>query len=183
MKGPLVFGMVATLVVLVASAGMATTAGAIVETVGDSTTYTYTVTSSELNDLITSFHVYAPLHPSLVVGWEAENDWLFTVDADPEIDGADIYWSAPDPVEDGLAYGQTMHVSMTVPSTTSTDNNFIVPGFLGNWGYETYNYAGYGVFVSFPPVPVPVGQDPFPEPASLVALAFGCAAFVARRRR
>ncbi len=183
MKGPLVFGMVAALVVLVASAGMATTAGAIVETVGDLTTYTYTITSSELNDLITSFHVYAPLHPSLVVGWEAENDWLFAVDADLEIDGADIYWWAPDPVEDGLPYGQTVQVSMTVPSTTSTDYNFIVPGFLGNWGYETYNFAGWGVLVSFPPVPVPVGQASLPEPASLAALAFGCAVLAARRRR
>ena len=181
MKGLLSLAVVTVLVVFVASAAAATTVGWDVSAAGDHTTYTYTLTSSEFNDLITSLHVYAPMTPSLVTSWTAENGWLFATEPDPETGGADIYWWADDPGAQGLAYGASLQASMTVPAWLSRDDNFVVPGYLGNWGYETYNFAGWGVLVSFPAVPVPVGT--VPEPVSLLALASGCTLLGLLRRR
>lgn len=182
MKQLLSLAVVTALAVFVASAAPATTVGWDVTTNADHTTYTYSLTSTEFSDLITSFHVYAPMDPSLVTAWTTDNGWLFAVEPDAEIGGADIYWWADDPAAQGLAYGAGLQVSMTVPAHLSRDDNFVVPGYLGNWGYETYNFAGWGVLVSFPPVPVPVGTAPVPEPASVLALASGLTLLRLRRR-
>ena len=182
MKSTIVLVLAVLLGVFVASAASATTVGWDVFVLGDSATYTYVFTSSEAGDWITHFHVYAPLSPTLVQDWSAERGWQFTADPDLETGGADLCWYAPDPLADGLAYGQSIQVSMTVSSAYPTVENFIVPGCLGNWGYETYFFAGWGVLVSFPCVGVPEGSAPVPEPLSVIVLAAGCAVMGLKRR-
>ena len=68
---------------------------------------------------------------------------------------------------------------MTAPASSNTIYNYVVPDFLGNWGYETYQWAGFGVFVMMPSVPVPQGT---PEPVGALVLAAGCA-FLTRRMK
>jgi len=146
---------VAALVLLAAVAAGASSVDYSVFSDGILTTYNYALTSDEAADSITSFHVYAPIVHTLINGWSDTSGWEFATDIDPETEGADIYWYASDIDADSLAYGDVLHVTMTAPASSNTIYNYVVPDFLGNWGYETYQWAGFGVFVMMPSVPVP----------------------------
>ena len=54
------------LVVVAVSPSSATSLTGTKSTVGNLTTYTYNVTSTELGDYVTAVHVYAPLSVSLI---------------------------------------------------------------------------------------------------------------------
>jgi len=173
---------VAALIILAAiaaSAASATTLTGSKSTDGALTTYTYSLASTEFGDYITSVHVYAPLAVGLIQGYTGPVNWSFDafMDPDPEV-GADIYWYADDYDLHGIPNGGHATFALTVPSWTSTDNGYIIPGCFGNWGYETQSWPG-AVLVSFPCVPVPEGV---PEPACLIALATGCVALAGLRR-
>lgn len=146
-----------------------------ISTNNDITTYTYKLTSGESGDWITAFHVYAPILPGDIVDFSAPTGWLFTAEPDSEEEGlADIYWKIEDGEDFGLGYGQKLEVSFSVPSTFSTMQDYKIPGFLGNWGFESYLWEGWGVTVMFPPVPVPyTTTTAAPEPCSLAAVGFG----------
>lgn len=179
MKSRIVVALV-LLAIMVASAASATTLGCLKTTTGNQTTYTYTLTSSEIGDYITSLHIYAPLSPGLIQDHSSLANWSFDaiVDPDPEV-GTDIYWCADDIELYGLSNGTVQQFSITVPSWTSIDNNHILPGCLGNWGYDTESWPGY-TLISFPSVSVPEGV---PEPGSIMILAVGCCGLMARMRR
>lgn len=166
---------------MAASAATATTLGCSKVIASNQTTYTYTITSTEYGDLITSVHIFAPLDPGLILGHTGPANWDFDVfiDPDPEV-GSDIYWYADEVY--GISNGGHAAFSLTVPSWTSTDNDHIVPGCFGNWGYETASWPG-AVLVAFPSVPVPAGVSSVPEPTSLIALSSGCCALMAIIRR
>lgn len=171
------------LALLAASAASATSLACVKTIAGNQTTYTYTLTSTEMVDVqtpdsITSFHIYAPLAPRLIQAHTGPANWTFDaiVDPDPAV-GADIYWYA-DEVH-ALAYGAHAAFAITVPSWTTTVTNHVVPECWGNWGYETASWPG-AVLVSFPSIAVPAG---IPEPASLLTLAFGCTGLLAALRR
>jgi hypothetical protein len=167
------------LAVMVVSAASATTLGGVKSTVGSLTTYTYTFTSTEFEDLVTSVHIYAPLSPELIRGHTMPAHWTYDViiDPDPEV-GTDIYWYADEELY-AIPNGGKGTFTLTVPSWTSTDTGHIVPGCFGNWGYETASWPG-DVLVSFPSILVPAGV---PEPASLIVLAAGCGLLARLRRR
>jgi|GEM_PF-1610628 len=168
------------LAVMVASAASATTLGCVKSTAGSLTTYTYTISSTEYEDSITSLHIYAPLSIGLIQGYSMPAHWSFDALVDPEPGvGADIYWYADDYELYGIPNLGHSAFSLTVPSWTSTDNSHIIPGTFGNWGYETANYLG-DILISFPSVAVPAGV---PEPTSLIALAFGCSLMARLRRK
>ena len=71
------------LAVVAASAASATTLGCNISTVGNLTTYTYTLTSTEYGDYITSLHVYAPIPLDVINGWTAPGNWLFDASHGP----------------------------------------------------------------------------------------------------
>lgn len=168
------------LAVMVASAASATTLGCVKSTAGNLTTYTYTLTSTEYDDLVTSLHIYAPLSPGLIQAYTMPAHWSYDVVIDPEPEvGTDIYWYADDADLYGITNGGRGTFTLTVPSWTSTDSDHIVPGCFGNWGYETASWPG-DILVSFPSVPVPAGV---PEPTSLMVLAAGCGLLARLRRR
>lgn len=152
-------------------------------TQGGITTYNYVLTSDENSDLVTSFHLYAPTQAELVTGWTTAPGWEFSIDPDPESGGVDIYWEVVDPISNGIGFGERLDISISTSSDVPTVNDFVVPGFLGNWGYETYNWAGWGVLVMPWSVPVPSGVEPTPEPLGLIALGVGCALLAPWRRR
>jgi hypothetical protein len=171
---------VAALIVLAAtaaSAASATTLTGSTNTDGALTTYTYSLASTESGDYITSVHVYAQLAVGLIQGYTGPANWSFDAFMDPEV-GADIYWYADDYDLHGIPNGGHATFILTVPSWTTTNNSYVIPGCFGNWGYETLSWPG-AVLVSLPSVPVPEGA---PEPACLVALATGCAALAGLRR-
>ncbi len=155
----------------------------VVITQGGYTTYTYTLTSYENYDLITSFHVYAPTLASVITGHIAPLGWNFEIAPDPESCGIDIYWFANDPLENGLPFGGRLNFSITTPNTVPIALDYVIPGYLGNWGYETYNWSGWGVVIMPWSVPVPSAEAPVPEPLGLVAFAAGFILFAPWRRR
>lgn len=173
------------LAILAASAASATTLGWTKVIAGNQTTYNYTLTSSEYGDFVTAVHIFAPLDPALILGHTGPANWDFDafIDPDPEF-GTDIYWYTDE--AHGIANGGRTSFSLSVPSWTSTKNDYIPPGYgySGNWGYETANWSG-SVLVSFPSVPVPQGAQAAstPEPTSLLALCVGCCGFLVRIRR
>lgn len=176
------------LAALLLAAGVATSAGATslnwdVTSVGDSTIYTYILDSTETGDYITSLHVYAPCKPNIVKAWSASEGWSFDSADDPDTGGADFYWYANDPAVNALADGDTLQVSFTVPLTAEQVDDFIVPTYLGNWGYESSNYAEWGVLVSFPSVPVPGASPAVPEPSGILALGAGITLMKLRQRK
>lgn len=169
--------LIAPMLVVLAAGASATTVTHAVATVGDTTTFTYTLTSGESSDFITSFHVYAPTDWALLSGWSITPGWEFAADLDAETGGADAYWYAVNPVQGGLAFGRVLQVVLTAPSTLRVKPDYVVPGYLGNWGFETLVWAGCGPFVMTGSVPVPEGAAPaVPEPGSILVLAAGCAA-------
>lgn len=157
------------LALLVASAASATSLSGLRTISGDLTTYTYTVSSTEVGDYITSVHIYAPLSTELIRGYTAPPHWSFhaATDPDPNV-GTDISWYADDYDLYGIANLGSAVFTLTVPSWTNTETGHIVPGCFGNWGYETQSWA---TLISFPSVPVPEGV---PEPTSLITLMIGC---------
>lgn len=175
----------AALVVVVASAASATSLTCNISTVGDLTTYTYTLTSGEAGDYITQVHLFAMLDLSLIAENSGPSNWQFDafVDPDPEV-GADIYWYASDYDLHGIPNGAVKQFSLTVPSWTTTDTNHVIPGCFGNWGYECYSWQG-AVIVSYPSIAVPSGSaaPAVPEPGSLSVLAFGLTLIAHKLRR
>ena len=161
----------AVLAIMVASAASATTLAGTQTADGGMTTYTYTLTSTELGDFITSLHVFAPLSVDLVRSYTAPENWSFSAEpySDPAY-GTDFCWYSDNPRLYGVGNNSSAVFSLTVPSSTCTDCSRALPGCFGNWGYETRSWPG-ALLVSFPAVPVPEGV---PEPTSLIALAFGC---------
>jgi hypothetical protein len=154
-----------------------------VQTIGAGTTYTYTYLNTDAtSDLIIGFHVYAPLDPSLVTGWNAASGWSLGVDIDPT-GASDIYWYTDDPMGCGIIGGESLDFSMTVPSYTTTVYDYVVEDFpVTNWGYDGFLCGG--TWLSLGSVPVPAGSPAeTPEPASIIALCGGCAALLAKRKR
>lgn len=176
---------VAMLVVLTISAASATSLNCSVNTVGSLTTYTYTFTSTEAGDYVTSLHLYSLLNPSLIKANTAPTNWLFgsDVDPDPEV-GLDMYWYADNPDTHGIGNGSVKQFSLTVPSWTTKDTTHVVPGCFGNWGYECQSWPG-AVIVAFPSVAVPKGvaAPAVPELSSLLVLVLGLAGFAGKLRR
>ena len=184
MKARLVVAL-AVLAVVVASAASATSLTCAVNTVGNLTTYTYTLTSSEPGDYVTSLHLFALIDPELIMGNNGPSNWLFDAFIDPEPGvGADIYWYASDYDLFGIPNGAVTQFSLTVPSWTTTDTQHVVPGCFGNWGYECKNWPG-AVIVSYPSIEVPCGTTTpaVPEPASATVLLLGLAALARKLRR
>ena len=176
--------MLIVLAVSLGSAAMATTVGWSVSTSGIMNIYTYYLTSSEASDVITSFHIYAPTLPTNILPDTTPVGWRYLAEVDSETGGADISWTATNTSTYGLTYGKTLQVSMKASSSLPRLNNYSVPGYLGNWGYESANYAGWGAFTMFPAVAVPSGMTTasVPEPGSLAALALGCIGIILRKR-
>lgn len=171
------------LVALAAVPAMGTTVEHLVITQGGWTTYTYTLTSDENNDFVTSFHVYAPTLASVITDHMTPSGWSFDIAPDPDSGGIDIYWYANDPLENGLMFGGKLDFGITTPDTVPIASDYVVPGFLGNWGYETYNWSGWGVLVMPWSIPVPSGEAPVPEPLGFAAVAVGCILLAPWRRR
>lgn len=172
--------LLAVLALMVASAASATSLTCLKTLNGDTTTYTYTLSSTEYGDYITSFHIYAPLATGLIQGYTAPAHWSFDAILDPEPDvGTDIYWFADDYDLYGIPNLSSRAFTLTVPSWTSTNDGHVVPGCWGNWGYETQSWPD-AILISFPSVPVPEGV---PEPTSLIALTLGCLITARARRR
>lgn len=176
--------LLASLMMVVGSSAWATTVTCNIDTVGDLTTYTYTLTSMEAGDYISSFHVFALLDLSLIVGNTAPANWGFDAFIDPEPGvGADIYWYANSPL-DAIPNLGVRQFSLSVPSWTTVDTEHIVPGCFGNWGYECLSWPG-AVMVSYTTVPVPnsMANPAVPEPASIVGLLLGLGAVARKYRR
>lgn len=184
MKKQVLAVVVLVLVVVLASVAAASTIDYDVLVSGGITTYTYSVTSEETGDLITRFHVYAPVPLELVSGWSVTDGWSFATGIDAETGDADVCWYADGQQTSGLADGETLTVVLTTNSSIPTLQGYSLPDCQGNWGYETQFWDGYGVWVLGPPVPVP---QLVPEPASLTALLTGIIGILGyrglRRRR
>jgi hypothetical protein len=151
-------------------------------TMGDSTIYTYILISGESSDIITSFHVYAPVDYGLITDWTADDGWAFEATVDEETGGSDLCWYTPEGVASGLAPGGLLMVTVSTPFTVPTNEEYELPGCFGNWGYEVSSWPG-SVTVMLGSVAVPQSLTTVPEPASMAALAMGIVGLVARRRR
>ena len=183
MKAKIVAALVVFVVVAVSPAIATGLVGSKLTSAG-LTTYTYTLTCTEYGDTITSLHVYAPLSLGLIQAHTSPANWSFdaVTDPDPEV-GADIYWFADDYDTDGIPNGGRAAFTLSVPSWTTTDTAYVIPGCFGNWGFEVQSWPD-SVMVWFDSVPVPVGtMAAAPEPGSFVALAVGCIALIGMRRR
>lgn len=184
---PWLVAILAILALAAASAASATLLSCSITTAGSLTTYSYTLTSSEYDDFVTSLHIYAPITLDLIDGWTAPNNWLFDAVMDPDpLVGADICWYAGNPDQDGIPNTGIGQFSLTVPSTTIVNSSYVIPGCFGNWGYETQWWSsiwpGYVVVMS-ESIPVPEKCDvATPEPSSIVVLAAGLG-LIARIRR
>lgn len=171
---------ITVLVMFATSAAMATTLDWMITPFGSNIIYTYTLNSTEYGDRITSLHLYAALSPSRIVSWTAPDGWLFDAVPDPDA-GRDIFWYVSDTSTEGLANLASMTVSLTVTSMSATESDYILPGCLSNWGYETANWLEWGVLID-PNGPVPVPVDT-PEPITLVSLLAGCGSLIFFRRK
>lgn len=173
-------------VLLLCSASMATSVGTSVFDDGTNITYTYTLSSSEDNDFITAFHVYAPIQPEAVTGWCDSAAWTFDAFYDTEISASDIYWTVDTAQSRGIPAGGDLNFSIQTTSAFPTVNDYIIEGYLGNWGVETEWWAGWGTFVMLPSVPVPkaiAGAEPEPSAFAAVLTGLAACALAFRRRR
>jgi len=175
--------LIAVLVVLTLPAAQAdeTTVGWDYTTIGDSTIYTYILLSGSTEDIVTSFHVYAPCDYRLIQDWTADEGWGYEAIRDQETGGADLCWYCPAGVANGLDAGGMLMVSITTGSNIPTNEDYVLPGCLGNWGYEVAGWAG-SVAIMPSSVAVPQSFVTTPEPSGLIALVSGLGAFVACRR-
>lgn len=156
----------------------ATTVNSSVSTDGVHTTYSYTLASDEQDDFVIAFHVYAPVDPLLVTGWCASPDWSFAKVFDDEITAADLYWCVSNPEVRWLAFGDSLEFTIQTDASVPSAANYVIPDYLGNWGIETEGWAGWGVFVMLPSVPVPNQLTAgVPEPCSAAAIVVGLGAF------
>ncbi len=153
-----------------------------VSTAGGYTSYLYYLTSDELGDLVTSFHVYAPTDAASILAISAEPGWLSSVDPDPE-GGVDIWWYPDTSITEGLASGDRLDVAIATSAAIPTTRDYRLPGFLGNWGYETRDWAMFGVLIMDESIPVPQGAAVTPEPVGFMVLVAGCLALAPWRRR
>lgn len=182
MRGWLVIATIIVLAMLTAPAAMATEAWWDVVSLGGRNVYSYVFMSTEDTDVLKSFHVYASINPSDVIDWSADEGWSFSVSVDSESGAADLCWSADDP-EGGLLSYEFLQVSISTATSLSTNENYILMDYLGNWGYNTLNFANQYPTVMDSTVGVPTRRlTETPEPASLLALASGCAMLWFRRR-
>ena len=75
-------------------------------------------------------------------------------------------------VADGLSAGGMLMVSVTTPSSIPTNEDYVLPGCLGNWGYEVAGWAGsVAIMPSSVAVPQSFVPKSVPEPSGLLALA------------
>lgn len=171
------------LVFLACSGGFATSVATNVYDDGMHITYTYTLSSDETNDFITAFHVYAPIDPARVTGWCDNTAWAFDCFYDDEIQASDIYWQADTNLVRGIAAAGDLEFRLQTLSNCPTLHNYVIEGYLGNWGIETESWAGWGTFVMMPSVAVP--SNPMPEPSTFALLLSGLSGcvLVVRRRR
>ena len=172
--------------IILATPAVATTVTWNVTPDGGSTVYDYILTSEETADLVTSLHIYAPTNSAAITSWNTQEGWQFVAEPDTESDGLDIYWYTDDPETYGLPSGQSLHFQYTTPSSIPTSYDYVAPDYLGNWGYETFDWAFYGVLVMSSSLPVPSGaltQAETPEPAGIAIIISGIAGMVFRRRR
>jgi hypothetical protein len=171
-------------VLLACAGGMATSVATSVYDDGSYITYTYTLSSDEQDDFITAFHVYAPIQPTAVNGWCDSTAWTFDSFFDDEIEASDIYWLVDTSVSRGIPSGGNLNFTIRTTSAYPTATNYVIEGYLGNWGIETESWAGWGTFVMLPSVPVPkavAGAEP--EPTSFAALLTGLGALALLLRR
>lgn len=174
----------AVLAMFVTSTAMATNVGWNVLSNSNSTQYTYTFTSTEVNDFVNVFHVFAPLNPELITEWGADREWLFGYDTTAAEGVWDFFWFALDSSNE-LPKGSTMSVGFTVPAGLTQLDSCKLPGYLGNWGYETRNFADYGITYGATSVGVP-SSSPLantPEPMSIFALGAGLIGMALKRRK
>lgn len=176
--------LIAVLVVIALPAAQAdeTDVGWDYATVGDSTIYTYILMSGSAEDIVTSFHVYAPCDYRLITDWSADAGWGFEALRDEETGGTDLNWYCPIGVADGLSAGGMLTVSVTTSSSVPTNEEYVLPGCLGNWGYEVAGWAG-SVAIMPSSVAVPQSIVSTPEPSTLAALGSGLMAVMALRRK
>lgn len=172
------------LLVLVASSVSAMELSGSWSVAGNQKTYTYLFTNGDFSDVVTSVHIYAPIDIGLIQGQSGPPNWSFCAVMDPDPDvGADIYWCADDYDTDGILDGGHATFTLTVPSWTGNDNNYVVPGCFANWGFELQSWPDC-VIVWFGSVPVPVGtMGEVPEPATLAVIAAGCISLLGLRWR
>jgi hypothetical protein len=165
---------------------MATSVGTNTFDDGLTITYTYTLSSTEDNDFITAFHLYAPIQPEAVTGWCDSPAWTFDAFFDDEISASDIYWTVDTTQSRGIPSGGNLDFMIQTSSAFPTVSNYVIEGYLGNWGVETEWWSGWGTFVMLPSVPVPKGvAEAVPEPSAIATLLTGMAAcaLAFRRRR
>lgn len=179
----LVVAIIIVLAMLAAPAAMATEAYWDVASLGGQNIYSYVFMSTEESDVLTSFHVYAPIDPSDILDWSADAGWSFSASIDSESGAADLCWHADNPAS-GLQSYDFLQVSISTATSLSTDENYNLQYYLGNWGYNTLNFADQYPTVMDSIVGVPTKRlSEVPEPASLLALIAGCAMLKLRRRK
>lgn len=183
MKGWLVVATIIALAVFVVPTAMAAEAYWGIDILGEQSIYTYLFMSTGETDVLTSFHVFAPIDPTDVIDWSADQGWLFSATIDSESGVTDLCWYAENP-ENGLGAFDFLQVSVTTLASISTDENYTLPDYLGNWGYKTLNYMDQYPTIIDSTVGVPTKRlSEVPEPASLLALITGCAMLRLRRRK
>lgn len=142
------------------------------------TTYTYMLFSSDTEDTITKFHVFAPFDYKLIQEWSADEGWDFEAKADPQTGAADLCWYSAT----GLSAGGMLMVTLTTPSSILTNEEYKLPECEGNWGFETLAYQGSAPIMTSS-IGVPQSEFATPEPGSVIALISGVAALIGYRKR
>lgn len=115
--------------------------------------------------------------------WSAELGWNLGIDLDPT-GASDIYWYTDNALNNGIMSGDTITVSMTVPSYTTTVYDYVLEDVpITNWGYDCFINSGL-TWLGSDSAPVPAGSvAETPEPASMIALCSGCMALILFRRK
>ena len=183
MRGWLFVATITVLAILAAPAAMATESWWDVTPVGGQNVFTYVFMSTEVNDVLTSVHIYAPINLTDILDWSADEGWLFSSTIDEQTGDIDLCWSAEVP-ENGLEAMDFLQVSITTSSSLAIDEEYYLQDYIGNWGFNTLNLVGEYPTIMDSSVGVPVNRlTSVPEPASLLAILSGCALLKLRRRK
>lgn len=147
---------------------------------GNTLIFDYILFAGDTDELITAFHVFAPVDYRVVKDWSANDGWSFSASRDAETGGADFCWYSAD----GLSANDMLMCSIITSSNVSSSDTWKKPGCEGNWGYEVVQWPD-AVAVLGPSVDVPVAaQINTPEPGSIFALMSGFSGlFICGRRR